>query len=81
MSENSEHLINTIMELWLQIYNVGQDLWIFFTTPVNEMVTDGNDFFGVLGGIEYTPFEMMFGIGLTATLLFALFKFFKIELL
>lgn len=78
---NVEKLFRWIYQLWFDMYETGQYLWEFMMTPISEMVDESNDFFGVLGNIDYAPYELMFGLSLTITLITCLFKFFKIDLL
>lgn len=72
--EGISQLFMQILELFGIIYNTGILIWQWLSKPLIE--TTGSEQLEILGEIaEYTPLELMFGLGLFVILIYQLVKF------
>lgn len=66
-------VLSSLVELFGIIYTTGNMLFAWLSTPLSESATDYTDLLGSLA--VYSPFELMFGVGLFVVLVLSLVKF------
>lgn len=66
-------IFTSLVELFGVIYTTGTMLFAWMITPLSETFGDADPILGDI--VMYTPFELMFGVGLFVLLALALVKF------
>lgn len=74
IQEGFSQIFIQFIRIFQVLYDEGQTLWLFFSTPLGESNSEIVDLLPELA--EYAPFEIMFGVGLIYVLIFGLVKFF-----
>lgn len=66
-------VFTSLVELFGVIYTTGNILFAWMITPLSETFGDSDAILGDL--VFYSPFELIFGVGLFSVLVLALVKF------
>ena len=69
-----DSIFTTVVKLFQLIYSEGLILWEFFSTALVDTSPEIAELLPEFA--NYTPFDLMFGLGLIGVLVFGLIKFF-----